>query len=242
MQDNQYSLSQKKQEEGSPDYLKILYEENKKLLVENAELKKNLEREELLHKNLYRQWTELNARNLIKDRDLKKLNLKSGFFANFYKYSFYALLLITVVCAWYLFSTGNKNSASLQTLPATTDTTLRNTVKVQGLQSSSEKSIMSEKKDTIPSKPTAALNNESSKIKTQETGKNLRYRVRIKTFFYNKPNENTQRNIFLLPSEGTYGVITAINDQNGFIYIVFKNHAGRTSKGWIRKTDLDPVN
>ena len=238
MQDNQYSLSQKKQEQISPDYVKILHEENQKLILENAELKRSLEKEEFLHRNLYKQWTELNARTLTKDHEVKQLDLRRTSFDNFYKYSFYALLLIAVVFAWYLLKE-NKNSASPQTQQTTMDTTIADALPVQ--QSSPEKNIRLQR-DTVPAKSNPALVNESSQTKSQVTRKNLRYRVTTKTFFYNKPAESTQRSIFLLPAEGAYGIITALDDQNGFIYIIFTNHAGRTSKGWIRKIDLEPIN
>ena len=36
-------------------------------------LKKNLEKEELYHRNLYKQWNELNASVIDKDRELEQL-------------------------------------------------------------------------------------------------------------------------------------------------------------------------
>jgi serine/threonine-protein kinase len=33
-------------------------------------------------------------------------------------------------------------------------------------------------------------------------------------------------------------VIKPIEEKNDFIYIVFTNHWGQTSKGWLRKKDL----
>ena len=120
MQDNKYSLPREKQHETSSDYLNELQQENQRLLLENAQLKKSLEKEEFLHRNLYQQWTELNARTLVAERELKKLRLRHKSWPKlrlihrswpklqfrykswpkFYKYVFYALLLITVPFAY----------------------------------------------------------------------------------------------------------------------------------------------
>jgi hypothetical protein len=37
-------------------------------------------------------------------------------------------------------------------------------------------------------------------------------------------------------------VITALDEQNDFIYIVFTNSEGQKSKGWIMKKDLTSAN
>jgi hypothetical protein len=65
--------------------------------------------------------------------------------------------------------------------------------------------------------------------------------VKAKSYFHDKPDTGTRRGTFVLPWEGEYGILTALDDMNGFIYIVFTNHAGRKSKGWILKKDLDPL-
>ena len=239
MQDNKYSFSQKKQEDTDPDYLKILQEENHRLRVENAELKKSLENEQFLHKNLYKQWTELNARILINDRKLRRIELKRNVFNNFFKYSFYVLVLFLIVFAFYFFSKGTKNPGSSQTLPDTTDTV--NTATIQA-QAQPLNDINQKNKDAVPSSSKQVSENKPPESTTQEGVKNLdKYRVKTQAFFYNKPDEGARRNTFLLPYKGSYGVVTPLDDQNGFIYVVFTNHAGRTSKGWIRKIDLEPV-
>ena len=242
MQDDKYSLPQEKQNETSSDYLNVLQEENQKLILENTQLKDALEKEEFLHKNLYKQWTELNDRVLTRDRELTQLKLKQDFWRNFYRYSFYALLLTTIVFAYYSFTSGEKPTPVLQQVTNAIDTAVRPTEQRQQQQNPA-KNIKPAKKDTIPPQlKQAPGNNESSETKIPEISKNpIQYRVKRKTFFYDYPDENTQRNTFLLPYKGSYGIIKALDDKNGFIYVVFINHAGRTSKGWIRKIDLDLV-
>lgn len=75
--------------------------ENEKLLLENVQLKKDLEKEEFLHKTLYKQWNELNLRMLAKEREFNKF--KSG--NVFYKYAFYFILFISAPVYYFLSST-----------------------------------------------------------------------------------------------------------------------------------------
>jgi len=243
MRDDKNSLPQGKQSEISFDNLNALHQENQKLLLENAQLKDSLEKEEFLHKNLYKQWSELNDRVLTRDRELTQLKLKQDFWRNFYRYSFYALLLTTIVFAYYSFTNRDKPTALPQQITGTTDTTVRATEQKQEQQNLDVKNIKPGKKDTnLSQSKQAPGNNESSDNVIPGGRKNpLTYRVKTKAFFYNYPDENTQRNTFLLPYEGSYGLVKALDDRNDFIYIVFKNHAGRTSKGWIRKIDLTLV-
>ena len=62
------------------------------------------------------------------------------------------------------------------------------------------------------------------------------YRVLAsRAYFYNEPDLSTRRNAFMVPSND---VVTALDDQNGFIYTEFTNNKGQTSKGWLLKKDL----
>ncbi|MEP6594904.1 MAG: hypothetical protein ABJA71_03110 [Ginsengibacter sp.] len=242
MQDNKYSSPQGTQDEVNSNRLSELQHENRRLLLENAQLKNSLEKEEFLHKNLYKQWTELNASVLIKNRELKKLKLRHKFWRGSYRYVFYALLLIIVVFTYYLLSIWGKNSASLQ-IPGKNDTLIRAAMQVQMPQTLPAKNIKPEKNDTaLPQAKQAVNNNGSLQIKTPEISNNsIRYRVKTKAFFYNQPDENAQRNTFLLPYGNSYGIVTAVDNKNDFVYVIYTNHAGRTSKGWIRKIDLNTV-
>ena len=68
---------------------------------------------------------------------------------------------------------------------------------------------------------------------------NMRYSVLDTTYFHDQPDESTKRKSFLDPLNKN--VLTPIHDQNGYIFIVYTNHFGITSKGWINKKDLKPV-
>ena len=105
-------------------------EEVEKLRLENLELKKSLENEEFLHKTLYKQWNELNARVLAKERELKQSETRNIF----YKYAFY-IILFAIVPAYYFLnsSKGDEKIASAsKAIPVptlTTNETTKNQIK-----------------------------------------------------------------------------------------------------------------
>lgn len=66
------------------------------------------------------------------------------------------------------------------------------------------------------------------------------YMVTSKAYFYNSPDESARRNAFVVPSNNA--IINALDEQNDFVYVVFTNQLGQSSKGWLRKIDLQPLN
>lgn len=66
------------------------------------------------------------------------------------------------------------------------------------------------------------------------------YMVTSKAYFYNTPDESTRRNAFVVPSNNA--ILNATDEQNDFIYVEFKNQLGQSSKGWLRKKDLQRLN
>ncbi len=100
-----------------------------------------------------------------------------------------------------------------------------------------------EKKETpvVPSRTeTKEMQNKIPEptIKTPEkiatTG--AKYKVRNKAYFHNEPDANTRRNAFII--HWNKAVLTPLQTENGFFYIVFTNHLGQTSKGWLAIKDL----
>jgi serine/threonine-protein kinase len=59
-----------------------------------------------------------------------------------------------------------------------------------------------------------------------------------KAYFHNQPDADTRRDAYLTPSDE---VMTAIDEQGDYVYIVFTNNQGQTSKGWVLKSDLRPA-
>lgn len=221
-----------------------LKEESEKLQAENAELKKSIEREALYHRNLYKQWSELHAYATTQDVELRRLSLQQSRRKKFYPYAFYGLLCIVVGLAVFNYNSIVKRDREEYSFGA-----------ARGRQSTAQAAsfIDAGKKDSdaahnakIPAGNLAEskLSLDSSAVagKNGAIQKNLqRYLVKSKSYFHNRPDVNTRRNTFVLPWNDAYGIVTALDDRNGFIYIIFTNRAGRTSRGWILKSDLQPL-
>jgi eukaryotic-like serine/threonine-protein kinase len=62
------------------------------------------------------------------------------------------------------------------------------------------------------------------------------YKVRSKAYLYNQPDERTRRTAFIV--HWNNAVLHPLKEEKDFIYIVFTNDEGQTSKGWLRKKDL----
>ena len=77
---------------------------------------------------------------------------------------------------------------------------------------------------------------EDTNTATKSIGK---YKVVSRAYFHNEPNEETKRDAFIV--HWNNAVLKALEEKDGFIYVVFTNHLGQTSKGWLRKKDLTRV-
>src|SRR5258706_2552198 len=89
--------------------------EIEKLRLENVQLKKNLEREELLHRSLYKQWSELNARTSAKEQEEEQLKSRNSF----YKYAFYVILILLLLIPAYYFLSNSKVDKGITSAPKT---------------------------------------------------------------------------------------------------------------------------
>ena len=77
------------------------------------------------------------------------------------------------------------------------------------------------------------------RISLNEFGRGIiktKYTVTDTTYFHDKPIDGSARKSYLDPLKKN--ILTSLQETNGFIYIVYTNKRGRTSKGWIRKRDL----
>ncbi len=66
------------------------------------------------------------------------------------------------------------------------------------------------------------------------------YKVRSKAYFHNAPDVATRRKAFI--NHWNNAVLKPLKETDKFIYIVFTNVEGQTSKGWLQKKDLIAVN
>lgn len=62
------------------------------------------------------------------------------------------------------------------------------------------------------------------------------YTVISRAYFHDKPDPDTKRDAFI--THWNNSRLTALEETNDFIYVVFKNNEGQISKGWLKKSDL----
>jgi len=55
-------------------------------------------------------------------------------------------------------------------------------------------------------------------------------------YFHNQPDESTRRNAFI--NRWNKAVLKPLAEKNGFLYIIYSNPWGQTSKGWMKKDQL----
>ena len=179
--------------------------------------------------------------------------------------AFLALLLLTICLAAFSAYTLIKSNGDTSAGPATVDSTSL-TSDTAGLTTFQEtKKPALRKKDSLlqvkrfqdsirKGAKKNPLINDSSKAKGKDenqdgnpandqedddTDATDTYIPHSKAFFYNEPNENSRRgNVHI----NRYNKpVTATDDLNGFIYVVYTNEQGVTTRGWLRKKDLRPV-
>ena len=102
--------------------------------------------------------------------------------------------------------------------------------------------------DQLTPKPTVTLPDVSlaNEAKANESYTNVeskeRYKIIGKAYFHNSPDESSRRNAFVVHWNNSYATLQPLDEKNGFVYVVFRNHQNQTSKGWLRKKDLRPLN
>lgn len=81
----------------------------------------------------------------------------------------------------------------------------------------------------------------SSRESASSVTRSKKYTLAVsKAYFYDQPQAGTRRNTFLVYSNNAE--LTALEDRNGFIYVVFFTTQGNITKGWLRKSDLRRIN
>lgn len=66
------------------------------------------------------------------------------------------------------------------------------------------------------------------------------YKVRDKAYFHDAPDAATKRRAFII--HWNDAILVPQDEKNGFIYIVFTNHLGQVTRGWLSKSDLVKTN
>ncbi|HEU4471103.1 MAG TPA: serine/threonine-protein kinase [Flavisolibacter sp.] len=96
--------------------------------------------------------------------------------------------------------------------------------------------ISGENEEQIQSSQADSSSNSEQQQPEEENEAAGRYKVRTKAYFHDDPDEGTKRDAFIV--HWNNAVLTPLDEKNGFIYVVFTNHLGQTSKGWLSKKDL----
>jgi serine/threonine protein kinase len=77
----------------------------------------------------------------------------------------------------------------------------------------------------------------SSSSSSENSSRAVKYTLSAnRAYFYSEASESSQMNNFLARSNNPE--LTALDDQNGFIYVVFFTKDGLVTRGWLRKRDL----
>ncbi len=96
-----------------------------------------------------------------------------------------------------------------------------------------------EEEEDEPATTTPPASTETPEAKPASKALGL-YTVDSKAFFHNEPNESTRRAANI--NKWNNAILAALDDKNGFIYVVYTNAEGQTSKGWLNKSDLTRIN
>jgi|GEM_PF-6029844 len=97
-------------------------------------------------------------------------------------------------------------------------------------------------KATVPDGRSGTEVRRNNSKKNNTTGGNKeRYKILEKAYFHDQPDERTRRQAFINHWNNSYATLQALDEKNGFIYVVFRNHQNQTSKGWLRKKDLKVI-
>ena len=66
-----------------------------------------------------------------------------------------------------------------------------------------------------------------------------KYRTKSNAYFYRQPDIKKRSSLYLGQSNPT--ILTPLKENNGFVYVIYTNTRGRTTKGWLNKKNLRPV-
>ena len=118
-----------------------LNEENQRLQLENEVLRKELEREQILHRNLYNEWKELKSGPTVKKTGSIKIKRFIRRKSSFYSLFTLAIFLSALIIFWAFFNNTNTFS-SQKPSPGLVDTTSADTISKRKAQALDQKSSL----------------------------------------------------------------------------------------------------
>ena len=239
-----------------------------KLTKEKEDLQAALARQELYDKIMYRQWKEISEQVSSEEGasiELKQKKTKPVISRLVLSGIIIASMLVGAVASYLLLpgETENEIPVKPRTISTRTDTIVSNHNKQVGQQPAGKDltigkdSLQYKPKLPSPQKPSLqvtqknipGLHTQDSTTDTINFSKKLpaennetlgEYKVKSRAYFHNQPDANTRRNAFIV--HWNNAVLKPIDEQQGFVYVVFTNHLGQTSKGWLNKDDLIKLN
>ena len=252
------STLQVKKAEASFDVTDTLQNENKKLLIEKDSLQQSLirNREELvrLQEALVQREEEVHALK----QDSEFASRVSAPRAGVSHSAFYALLLLTALLAAFaayslISGRGNRLAGTTSGIASNEGSDTASYGAKAPEESTGRREVATPKKmprqkpSTAPGEPdpmrfdTSGGQEEDRDNQQEETGAGAgsRYKVRSRAYFHDEPDESTRRGAFIV--KWNNAVLEAKDEKNGFIYVVFTNQEGQTSRGWLKRADLIPV-
>ena len=171
-------------------------------------------------------------------------NRQTGVSKNLFTLVLVLALGLAAYAAYNLFS-GQKNIDNTSSV-LNTDTTTVDSTSLVTSKPAKKRPDTQTRAITLPEKDNQVENdiieepvNETQQPRTSGAVAGAKYKIGRQTYFHDRPDETSRRNAYLIANEE---VITALDEQNDFIYISFTNSDGQTSKGWISKRDLMSFN
>ncbi|MEO8765607.1 MAG: N-6 DNA methylase [Ginsengibacter sp.] len=147
------------------------------------------------------------------------------------------LIIISGAASFYFFYPTNFNFMNdpKKIVDSVSNTSLRDTSKRSISEPGNENKPATGRKDITK----ATIKNNKLNISQDPPVFSTAYTVISKAYFYSAPDTAKRRSLFLDARKDL--VLTSTNEQNGFEYVVYVNKKGQTTKGWLNKKDLQPV-
>ena len=89
---------------------------------------------------------------------------------------------------------------------------------------------------------TVSLVSKSSNVKIPDIVANTKTRYTVvsnRAYFYYSPDTSTRREVYI--NNLVHAVLTPEKEKNAFIYVIYINKRGESTRGWLNKNDLKPL-
>jgi len=106
-----------------------------------------------------------------------------------------------------------------------------------------KKTTKAKRKNTLPGTnkkqvPAKSKNAEISTAGKEDISSGHHYRIKNLAFFYEMPDKRSATGYYVAGSDIT---LTSLREQPGFVYVQFSNRAGKITRTWLSKEDLNLV-